>query len=284
MNTARTYYAQNSGMIQSVLYMVVAVIVIYYVYGWYTAPGTDIVLLNAKTPANQLTNATISTGSLPAIRSGGGYTLSMWMYINSYEYRPGKPRAVFTITDKQYMPTTGSGRYLAVGILYPNEPKMMIRFATTKPPGTDYTNVDTYNKYMMASRFETNADSNPIELPSCDVMEVDLQRWINVTISVNGRVVDVYMDGKLTRSCVLSDLPIASQDQPQAITLGGTLGFNGYFGSVQFSGSALSPDKIYSLYQAGPYPGMDMGFLGFLGTKLGISLQYGGSAPAASSR
>ena len=287
MNTARTYYSQNSGMIKTGIYVVVTAIILYYIYGWYTAPTTDIILLNSKVPANQRTDATISTGQLPAIRMGGAYTLSMWMYINSYEYRPGKPRSVFTITDGQYFTegtgtTPASGQFLAVGILYPNEPKMMIRFATTKNRSPDYTKMDQYLEYMNGSGYhQQNADSNPIELPSCDVMEVDLQRWINLTISVNGRVVDVYMDGKLTRSCVLSDLPLASQDKQQSITLGGPLGFSGYFGTTQFSGSALSPDKIYSLYQAGPYPGVDSGFLGFLATKIGIKLQYGGSTPPA---
>jgi hypothetical protein len=155
---------------------------------------------------------------------------------------------------------------------------MMIRFATTGSRPDDYTQLDKYMSYMNGS-YSTNSDSNPIELPSCDVMEIDLQRWINLTISVNGRVVDVYMDGKLSRSCVLSDLPLASQDKAQAITLGGPLGFSGYFGTTQFSGSALSPDKIYSLYQAGPYPGIDTGFIGFLANKIGIKLQYGGSTP-----
>jgi len=284
MNSARTYYSQNSGMVNTGIYLIITGLIIYYIYGWYTAPTSDILLLNAKIAANQVTTATISTGSLPAIRSGGTYTLSLWMYINSYEYRPGKPRSVFTISDAQYAPSSknSSGRYLAVGILYPNEPKMMIRFATANPPSTDYTNMDTYNQYMNGSSYQRNADSNPIELPSCDVMEVDLQRWINLTISVNGRIVDVYMDGKLTRSCVLSDLPIASQDKAQAITLGGPLGFSGYFGTTQFSGSALSPDKIYSIYQAGPYPGIDTGFLGFLANKIGIKLQFGGSTPSNS--
>ena len=280
MNAARSYYAQNTGLIKTGIYIVVAAVIIYYIYGWYSAPTTDIILLNTKVPANQTTSATISTGSLPAIRLGGAYTLSMWMYINSYDYRPGKPRSVFTITDAQYYTpgTPASGQFLAVGILYPNEPKMMIRFATTGSRPDDYTQLDTYMSYMNGS-YSTNSDSNPIELPSCDVMEIDLQRWINLTISVNGRVVDVYMDGKLSRSCVLSDLPLASQDKAQAITLGGPLGFSGYFGTTQFSGSALSPDKIYSLYQAGPYPGIDTGFIGFLANKIGIKLQYGGSTP-----
>jgi len=281
MNAARSYYAQNSGMIKTALYVVVAAILIYYIYGWYSAPTTDILLLNAKVPANQKTDATISTGSLPAIRMGGAYTLSMWMYINSYEYRPGKPRSVFTISDAQFTPASSSnaaGQFLAVGILYPNEPKMMIRFATTKPRADDLTKMDQWMTYMNGGA-SASRDSNPIELPSCDVMDIDLQRWINLTISVNGRVVDVYMDGKLTRSCVLPDLPLASQDKTQSLSLGGPLGFSGYFGTTQFSGSALSPDKIYSLYQAGPYPGTDSGFLGFLANKIGIKLQYGGSTP-----
>lgn len=284
MNAARTYYSQNSGMLKTGIYIVVAAVIIYYIYGWYSAPTTDIILLNAKVPANQTTSATISTGRLPAIRMGGAYTLSMWMYINSYDYRPGKPRSVFTISDAQFTPapnSNASGQFLAVGILYPTEPKMMIRFATAKSSTNDYTKMDQYMTYMNGSAYQKNADSNPIELPSCDVMEIDLQRWINLTISVNGRVVDVYMDGKLTRSCVLSDLPLASQDKAQSITLGGPLGFSGYFGTTQFSGSALSPDKIYSLYQAGPYPGVDSGFLGFLSNKIGIKLQYGGSTPPA---
>jgi hypothetical protein len=277
METARTYYSQNSGLIKTSIYIIVTALVIYYIYGWYAAPSTDLVLSDVKTEANRVTTATISTGKLPAIRSGGAYTLSLWMYINSYEYRAGRPKRVFTIADSKV-----GHRALAVGILYPSEPKMMIRFATSKPPGTDYTNFDTLNQYLSGARI-ASPDSNPIELPSCDVHEVDLQRWINLTISVNGRIVDVYMDGKLTRSCVLSDLPLAGNDGTQQITFGGPDGFSGYFGTVQFSGSALSPDKIYGLYQAGPYPSIDSGFLGFLASKIGIKLQYGSATPSSSS-
>lgn len=285
MNAARSYYAQNSGIVKTGIYIIVAAVIIYYIYGWYSAPTSNIMLLNAKVPANQLTSAIISTGKLPAIRSGGSYTLNTWMYINSYDYRPGKPRSVFTIMDAQYYvpgsssSTPPTGQFLAVGILYPNEPKMMIRFATTNSRPDDYTQLDKYMSYMNGAT-HSPSDSNPIELPSCDVMEIDLQRWINLTISVNGRVIDIYMDGKLIRSCVLPHLPIASQDKAQTITLGGPLGFNGYFGTTQFSGSALSPDKIYSMYQAGPYPS-DSGFFGFLVDKIGIKLQYGGSTPPA---
>jgi len=277
MNAAKAYYSQNSGMVQTAVYIIVGVIVLYYIYAWVFGPTGDMILSSGKLPANQVVTATISKGALPAIRSGGTYTLSFWMYINSYDYRAGRPKRVFTITDSKV-----GNRALAVGLLYPNEAKMMVRFATTNPPGTDYTNLDTLSRYLSGSSI-ASPDSNPIELPSCDVQEVDLQRWVNVTISVNGRIVDVYMDGKLTRSCVLSNLPVASQDGVQSIIFGGPDGFAGYFGTVQFNGAALSPAAIYSIYQSGPYPTANSGFLGFLAAKLGITLSYGGSTPASSS-
>jgi len=275
MNAVKTY-VQGSGFLKTALYIIVAAVVIYYIYGWVVAPSTDLILSNVKMGANQgsvPTVAMISAGALPAIRSGGTYTLSFWIYINSYDYRAGKPKQIFTITDSKI-----SKRALAVGLLYPNEAKMMLRFATSKPSGTDYTNIDALNSYLSGSSIPS-PDSNPIELPSCDVQEIDLQRWVNITISVNGRIVDVYMDGKLTRSCVLSDLPVAGQDGTQQFIFGGPTSFAGYYGTVQFSGSALSPASIYSLYQAGPYPNANSGFLGFLAAKLGITLSYGGSTP-----
>ena len=276
MNAAKAYYSQNSGMVKTAVYIIVAVVALYYLYGWIMTPSGELILSNTKLPANQgsvPTSAVISQGALPAIRSGGTYSLSFWMYINSYDYRAGKPKQIFTITDSKV-----SNRALVVGLLYPNEAKMMLRFATTKPSGIDYTNLTTLSGYLGGGSVPS-PDSNPIELPSCDVQEVDLQRWINVTISVNGRVIDVYMDGKLTRSCVLSDLPVAGQDGTQTLLFGGPTGFAGYYGTVQFSGAALSPAAIYSLYQAGPYPNANSGFLGFLATKLGITLSYGGSTP-----
>jgi hypothetical protein len=191
------------------------------------------------------------------------------MYVNSYEYNSGKPKRVFTIVDSKI-----PEKALAVGILYPNEPKMMIRFATKKNLGVDYTNLDTLTSFVKGSS-SGSMFSNTIESPQCDIESIDLQRWINITISVNGKIVDVYMDGKLVRSCVLPDIVMASNDGVQKITFGGPDGFGGFFGKVMFADRALTPDRIYSLYQNGPYAGIDSGFLGFLGEKLGIRLVYG---------
>jgi hypothetical protein len=270
METARAYYAANSNGLKTILYLVVAVIVVYYVYKFVSATGSNEVMLSSvRISANTVTTKTISEGKLPAIRPGGECTISMWLYINSYDYNAGKPKRVFTIVDSKV-----PERALAVGILYPNEPKLMIRWATKKNAGIDYTNMDTLSNFLKGN--DSGAMfSNTMESPQCDLDYIDLQRWINITISVNGKLVDVYMDGKLARSCVLPDIVMASNDGVQKMTFGGPDGFSGYFGKVSFADRALTPDRIYSTYQAGPYSGIDSGFLGFLGQKLGIKLVYG---------
>jgi hypothetical protein len=270
MDTARAYYAANGGVIRSILYIVVLGLVVYYIYKFVSSSGgNEIALSSAKIAANTVTTKTISEGKLPAIRPGGECTISLWFYINSYEYNSGKPKRMFTIIDSKV-----PDRALAVGLLYPNEPKMMIRFATKQNKGIDYTNLDTLTNFVKGNNSGAMF-SNTIESPQCDLDSIDLQRWINLTISVNGKMVDVYLDGKLIRSCVLPDIVMASNDGVQKISFGGPDGFAGFYGKVLFSDRALTPDRIYSTYQAGPYSGIDSGFLGFLGQKLGIKLVYG---------
>jgi hypothetical protein len=270
METARAYYIANSGTIRMVLYLIVFGIVAYYVYKWVGSSSSNIVTLSSvRMPANNVSTKTISEGKLPAIRPGGECTISLWMYINSYEYNSGKPKRVFTLVDSKV-----PEKALAVGILYPNEPKMMIRFATKKNVGVDYTNLDTLTNFVKGNN-SGSMFANTVESPQCDLDSIDLQRWINITMSVNGKIVDVYMDGKLSRSCVLPDIVMASNDGVQKLTFGGPDGFAGFFGKVYFADKALTPDRIYGLYQSGPYAGIDSGFLGFLGEKLGIRLVYG---------
>lgn len=43
----------------------------------------------------------------------------------------------------------------------------------------------------------------------CEVKNIKLQKWVNITMSVYGNTVDLYLDGKLVRTCVLTAMPVA---------------------------------------------------------------------------
>jgi hypothetical protein len=115
-------------------------------------------------------------------------------------------------------------------------------------------------------------------LTPCDIMDIDTQRWLNVVISVNGRIMDVYMDGKLARSCILPNIIKTSPNETkqQTLKLFPTPNhFNGFVSGVKVFNYAVTPDVIYGHYQAGPYS--SSGFLDYLTDKLGVHVTYTGS-------
>ena len=88
-------------------------------------------------------------------------------------------------------------------------------------------------------------------LTPCDIRDVPLQRWVNLTVAISGRTMDVYMDGKLTRSCVL-DSVVQVPHGKLTLRMGDYNGFGGRVSYVQMWASQLTPDAIYGIYQMGP--------------------------------
>jgi hypothetical protein len=97
-------------------------------------------------------------------------------------------------------------------------------------------------------------DSSPL----CDLPEIDLQRWVNITIAANGRTVDVYLDGKLARSCVLPSFFKVDAGGYSAYLLSYG-GFGGQIANVSMYDAALNPEQVYKNYMAGPQPITNLG-------------------------
>ena len=275
MDAVRNFTTVNRTGIINVVYILAFGLVLYYLYKFLTAQSDlEAALLNVEQDANKGQAFLIPTSADLRVKQGGEYTISFWMYITSWEYNNSKPKSVMQIYDSKI-----TDHSLLTAILYANEPKMMVRAYT---PGTADTGIDyTSNANFSALVANANADaasSSGLEMPMCDIQDIDMQRWINVTISVNGRIMDVYYDGKLARSCVLPDVSAGSIDGQQSVVIGDKGGFGGKVSGIQFFAYALTPDRIYSIYQAGPSGAA--GFLGYLAEKLGIRLTYSGQGGA----
>ena len=90
---------------------------------------------------------------------------------------------------------------------------------------------------------------NPTQI--CDIPVIDMQRWVNITVVLSGRTIDVYMDGKLVRSCLT---PSYYKVDPTGVKIKVTErgGFDGYVNGISMYNYPLSPADIYHIYQAGP--------------------------------
>ena len=107
--------------------------------------------------------------------------------------------------------------------------------------------------------------------PICDLPEIDLQRWTMITVVLSGRTIDVYLDGKLSRSCMSGSFYKVDPTGVKAV-LTERGGFDGYTGPTSVANYAMNPDEIYRAYLAGPDGGGSMDFFGWF-----ISLFKGGS-------
>jgi hypothetical protein len=131
--------------------------------------------------------------------------------------------------------------------LAPFTNKLMVRL------NTNATGTTTLNRAAVDGMFAGGALPGELtgDTPICDLPEVDLQRWVCFGIVLNGRTVDVYMDGKLARSCVLPSFFTVDANGVKlaALKYGG---FSGYLSNVYVHSSALNPDQLYRIYMSGP--------------------------------
>ena len=82
----------------------------------------------------------------------------------------------------------------------------------------------------------------------CDLVNIPVQRWVHVAMVLVNKTLDVYLNGKLSRSCTLDDVPRLNKGDIY-INLDG--GFNGELSDLLYTNQAMSAKDIYSLYLSG---------------------------------
>ena len=83
------------------------------------------------------------------------------------------------------------------------------------------------------------------------IPNIELQKWVCLTISVDTRTMDVYLNGKLINSYVLPGTykPASGNN----VYLGNTNsnGFSGFITRFRYIKSDISPEESYAIYKDG---------------------------------
>jgi len=225
-----------------------------YTYLFVSTDAAPAILISGKQNASTAGPITISANGLPPLFTGGEFSISTWINVNNINTAaPGKPKSIIRIggpnfdTIRVYLGGQGA--------------QLMIRFDTTPPGSTSAThnlpaNTAASNFFNTNSTFQSGILDTTQS--ACDILQIDMQRWICLVITVNGMSCDVYMDGKLVRSCPLPNYFNIDGTNYSAHLLddglGGQGGFGGYISTTAMYGQALSPDVIYQMYMKGPEP------------------------------
>jgi hypothetical protein len=84
---------------------------------------------------------------------------------------------------------------------------------------------------------------------SCSLSNVPIQKWVHLVVSVYGRSMDLYLGGKLVRTCVLPGIASVNNDTNVFITPMG--GFDGWTSKFQYYPDALNPQEVWNMYAKG---------------------------------
>jgi hypothetical protein len=88
---------------------------------------------------------------------------------------------------------------------------------------------------------------------NCEIAEFPLQKWVNLIISFNGSAMDVYVDGKLVKSCVVSTG--SELARTQSIVLGdtptNTTDDVGFITNVKLKAAPIAPQEAWDIYSQG---------------------------------
>lgn len=259
-NASGSVLKGTSRLIFAVCLFIILGLCLYYLYKWLAGDGTlqNITLYSGiipmpsqtKGPGLIFTSGVSGAPDVPPLLGGGEYSISTWIYITNWNVNSGKNKTILTLDG-------GGGTYKTL-IMYlgQNVNKLGIR-----------TSYDTSSQTINSAKLDpaqigkidsgtTPYSDNSADFNKCDIESVDLQRWVNITVVLNGRTSDVYMDGKLSRSCMLDGLFItdgSGAGTRTKITVGGPNGFGGLIGALYAANYAYSPDQVYKQYQNGPF-------------------------------
>jgi hypothetical protein len=248
-----------SQSVTSIAIVVIGVVLLYYVYKFlFSATGLDSkALITTAIPANPADSP--KPYDIPAVYEGGEYSITFWSYITAYKDQVGKAKHIVELSPKT---TTGSPMSTLVVGLGPFNNKLMVR-VNTGASGTEVLSQANVRNIFQPTQVPSGQLLNDT-MPVCDLPEVDLQRWVCFGIVLNGRTVDVYMDGKLARSCVL---PSFFKVDPNGVRLKALQygGYDGFISNLYVYSSALNPEQMYRIYMEGPADTAAGGFLSWIG-------------------
>jgi hypothetical protein len=250
--------ALPGGVLGTVVFVILALVGLYYLYQFlFASSGLDRKdLQNGPVAANMDNPIVIQAANLPTLYEGGEYTVNTWVYINDWSYNRGQNKHIVSI---------GGDQFLTFAIfLAPYTNTLNVRVHTKSSNGlvsgaasqaipSPNASADDLSKGNIRNIF--GGMQTPDGLTSttrpCDVPSFDLQKWVQVTLVLNNSTSDVYIDGKLARSCVLPSTFKVDKNNLQ-LRICDYKGFGGFVSNISAFNYSLNPEEVWRLYMSGP--------------------------------
>lgn len=149
------------------------------------------------------------------------FTWSLWLNISSINFNQNTYSPIFY---------KGNNNINSMGLNYP-----------VNAPGL-YLEPMKNNLLLIMNTFQDINEE--IRIP-----DIPLNKWVNIVIRCQNKTLDVYVNGTITRSLELSDVPKQNYGNVYIATNGG---FNGNLSNLIYYDYSLGPGQIASMVASGP--------------------------------
>ena len=190
---------------------------------------------------NGQTTSTISASSLATNGldvPSSNFAYSVWFYVNDWNYRYGESKVIFGRMGAKSGSKGGSIK--GISGLDPC-PAVVL--------GAVENNISvSLGCYPGVDQEPTTSGGNTV-VHTCNLANVPIQKWVNLVISVYGRTMDLYIDGKLVRTCLLPGVASVNNNADIYVTPAG--GFDGWTSKLQYYPNSLNPQEVWNIYTQG---------------------------------
>jgi len=254
---------------QIVILVFVLLVIVYLIVNAFSKTNKLTEMAEAKKPQ------TIKADDLKNSNNSSNFTYSMWIFIDNWNYMFGSEKNILDRTNCPNVVLDTKPNTLKVKIKYYDAEKEVAGAgAGSGGAGIDQSATDAAclacesgytcacdacNKgvrssetdeeraaRLAAERDSANANTS---LHTCVIDNIPIQKWVNVITSLYGRTLDVYVDGKLVRTCVIPGVPRVDNNMDINVTHGG--GFSGWTSSFKYWSHASNPQEAYNIYKDG---------------------------------
>jgi len=231
--------------IKNVILIIIILVLLYVVIRYVFSDTTTLSGLSSGTTMQTITAKSLATGS---VANSSNFTYSIWFYINDWNYKYGESKMLFgrmggkTDTagsaDTQGTTVSGiSGKNPCPAVVLGSIENNLSIMLTCYPGDSGVLSSDSVR----------GTDGSIIH--TCSVSNIPIQKWVNLLISTYGRTLDVYLDGKLVKTCVLPGVANVNQNADVYVTPAG--GFAGYTAKFQYFPNSTDPQTAFNIYKKG---------------------------------
>jgi hypothetical protein len=166
--------------------------------------------------------------SVPILRSnnerdGIEFTWSVWLYIDDLEYGRGRMRHIFHKGDAELTAenTNINSTSICPALYLDSNKNSLVLFMNTFGSMNEKVEID----------------------------DIPLNKWINVAIRLEGKIMDIYINGKVSKRHIFKSVPMQNYGDTYVNANGG---YSGMISDLWYHNRALTGVEILNIVKAGP--------------------------------